>query len=62
MDDLLMTVLTGLPNFAIAVYVIWRQDQRLDKLLAAQEKLIAHFTGAKVETVKEPKELPNTRQ
>lgn len=62
MEELIATLLTTLPNFAIAVYVIWRQDQRLDRLLASQGELVEILIRDRSPVVKVQEQLPNTLQ
>jgi len=38
--QLVSTVVLGVPNFAIALWCLWRQQRTIDALLANQEALI----------------------
>lgn len=40
MDQLLTNVITQLPNFAVALIMLWWQKQTIDQLLENQTKLI----------------------
>lgn len=40
MDDIISQIILGLPNLTVALYVIWRDGQRIDKLLEQQRQLI----------------------
>lgn len=40
MEQLLINVITNLPNFAVALVVLWWQKQTIDQLLDNQTKLI----------------------
>jgi hypothetical protein len=40
MDQLLSTIITQLPNLAVAIWMLWQQQQTIKSLLATQEKLI----------------------
>lgn len=40
MEAMLNTLLTQLPNLAIAVWMLWQQKQTIDSLLSTQTKLI----------------------
>lgn len=37
---MLQNIITNLPNFAVALVMLWWQKQTIDQLLAVQEKLI----------------------
>lgn len=40
MEQMLANVITNLPNFAVALVMLWWQKQTIDTLLANQTKLI----------------------
>lgn len=40
MEQLLANVITNVPNFAVALVMLWWQKQTIDTLLANQTKLI----------------------
>lgn len=40
MDQLVSTIVTQLPNLAVAIWMLWQQQQTIKSLLATQEKLI----------------------
>lgn len=40
MDELLKTLILGAPNLMVAIYVLWRQEKRIEALLEAQSKLL----------------------
>lgn len=40
MDQLLTNIITQLPNFAVALVMLWWQKQTIDQLLENQTKLI----------------------
>jgi len=40
MEDLLSTIITGLPNLAVALIMLWWQRQTINELMATQQKLI----------------------
>jgi len=40
---LIETLVLGLPNFAIAVWCLWRQQRTIDTLLAHQQKLLDRY-------------------
>lgn len=40
MDQLVNTIVTQLPNLAVAIWMLWQQQQTIKSLLATQEKLI----------------------
>lgn len=37
MDELLKTLVLGAPNLMVAIYVLWRQEKRIETLLAQQD-------------------------
>lgn len=39
-DEFVQQLILNAPNFVIALWVIWRQDVRLDKMLENQSRLI----------------------
>lgn len=40
MEDLLLNVITNLPNFAVAIIMLFWQRQTIDRLLDTQAKLV----------------------
>jgi len=40
MDQLVQTIVTQLPNLAVAIWMLWQQQQTIKSLLTTQEKLI----------------------
>lgn len=40
MDAMLQNLITNLPNFAVALVMLWWQKQTIDQLLSVQERLI----------------------
>jgi len=53
MDQLVSTIVTQLPNFAIAIWVIWNYQTTIKNLLDNQQKLLDQLMqakGLKVET------------
>lgn len=40
MDQLAQTLLTQLPNLAVAIWMLWQQNQTIKSLLSTQERLI----------------------
>jgi len=40
MEELVQTLITQLPNIAVAVWVLWQQHQVIKRLLENQERLI----------------------
>jgi hypothetical protein len=39
-DELIQTIITQLPNLAVAVWMLWQQQQTIKSLLANQQTLI----------------------
>lgn len=40
MTDSVQTIITQLPNLAVAIWMLWQQRQTIDSLLVNQTKLI----------------------
>jgi len=40
MDSILTTIITGLPNIAVAIWVIWNDRQTIKALLDVQQKML----------------------
>jgi hypothetical protein len=40
MEELMMNVIANLPNFAVALVMLYWQRQTIDRLMATQDKLI----------------------
>lgn len=37
MEELLKTMLLGAPNLVVAIYILWRQETRIEMLLEQQD-------------------------
>lgn len=39
-EELIVTLVTGLPNLAVALYALWKADQRVDRLTGLLERMV----------------------
>lgn len=46
MEELLKTMLLGAPNLVVAIYILWRQEARIERLLERQDARFELILGA----------------